>query len=264
MIIDYSVKDSLKSFKQEVLDELYRVHLQQGEMPLLFSGGMDGTFILRSLQELGVKVKTLSFSFSKDNDDFECQLVKKRCKQYGIENPEFFYFDDKKFFKHINALRSEKNIVYPAIHGFLMDYCVNDSQYDKFYCGMSCEYKLIQGKIVMPPMPQLFKKYNPNKTFGFTTDRTFLSYFKHPLFVSNYKKSNPPMYDGSEDKWYVRDLIYMDCFPDIERSTKNFTDIWTSRNHIAIPFIEHKKYYMPPSYEAPTPSVFDPEFLVNV
>ena len=265
MIIDYSVKDSLKSFKEEVLDELYRVHLQQGEMPLLYSGGMDSTLILRSLQELGVKVKTLSFSFTADNSDIECELVKNRCKKYGIENPEFFYFEKNKFFDHINKLRIEENIVYPALHGFLMDYCVRNSQYDQFYCGMHCEYKLSEGKILMPPMPAFFKKLYPNKTFGFTTDRTFLSYFKHPQFIMNYKKDIPKLPFAGEDVWYVRDLIYMDCYPDIERSLKNFSAQHNSyRDYITGPFLRNHYTYVPIGYKAPQPCVFDPEFLINV
>lgn len=261
IILDYSVKDNLKSFKEEVLDELYRVHQQQGEMPILYSGGMDGTFILRSLQELGVKIKTLSFSFTKDNSDHECLLVKERCRRYGIKTPEFFYFDKDDFISYAEYINQNKNIYYPSMHGFLMDYCVNNSPYNSFYCGMSCEYKLIQGKIVMPALPFIFKKNNPNKTFGFTNDKTFLSYFKHPLFMSNYKNDNPLLDDGMEDKWYVRDLIYMDCYPDIKRSLKNISAIWPSRDHITSVFSTKICNH---NFIKPASMVFDPEFLVNV
>ena len=54
--IDYSVKDTLKTFKEEVLDELYAQYSLHGNMPVMFSGGMDSTFIVRSLIELGIFV----------------------------------------------------------------------------------------------------------------------------------------------------------------------------------------------------------------
>lgn len=263
MIVDYSVAGSLKSFKEEVLEELYRVHQQQGEMPLLFSGGMDSTFILRCMQELGVNVRTVSFSFTKDNSDYDCELVKRKCKKYGLSDPEFFYMDEDKFYDHLYFLVNERNVVYPMLHGFFMDHFLTENPSEKFYTGMQGEFKLSKGNIVMPAGPIMVKRNFPNTLYCFTTDRTFLSYFKHPAFVNNFRKQNPYLRGFNEDRWFIRDLIYQDCFPDMEKEDKLIDNNW--RNYIknfyynsVQPVLALKKSAMI------QPCYFSAEFLVNL
>lgn len=162
--IDYSVKDTLKTFKEEVLDELYAQYSLHGNMPVMFSGGMDSTFIVRSLIELGIKPKTLSFSFSTDNSDYESQLVKRRCAEHGLDDPEFIYIDCDGFANHCRYLNEERNIKYSIIHGYLVDYFLSKTGDLKFLSGMSCEYKLRDNNIIMMPLPY---KVKGNNLIGF-------------------------------------------------------------------------------------------------
>ena len=263
MIVDYSVKDSLKSFKEEVLDELYKIHQQQGEMPVLYSGGMDSTFILRCLQELGISIRTVSFSFSKDNSDHDCTLVKNKCKKYGVKDPEFFYFEKEKFFNHLFFLVNEKNITYPMPHGYLMDHFLTEIPLRKYHTGLQAEFKYKGGRVMMPPGPVMIKTNHPDRLFTFTSDRTFLSYFKNSLFVNNHKKFNPYIPDRGEDVWFIRDLIYQECFPDMVKEEKLKYPVW--RDYLMLPFYnviepslgKRKNYVIPPCY-------FSGEFLVKM
>ena len=263
--LDYSVVNSLKSFKEEVLEELYNVYKLQGEMYVLFSGGMDSTFILRSLMELGFKPRTITFSFSKNNDDFDCELVKSKCKKYGLAPPEFFYMDEQGFFNHLEYLVDFKKIAYPMLHGYFMDYFLKTFKFSKFYSGISCEYKLRDNKVFLPVGPQLIKQNNPNQLYGFTTDRTFLSYFKNKILIDNYRKTFPPLVNGQPDYFYVRDLIYMDCYPDMNRESKNAPNPW--RDYIKIPYyteiLPHLEQRYPLIYSI-KPCEFDIDFLVNL
>jgi hypothetical protein len=264
--LDYSVVNSLKPFKEEVLDELYDTHKLQGEMPVLFSGGMDSTFIVRSLMELGLRPRTVSFSFSKNNDDYECELAKSKCKKYGLVPPEFFYFDKESFFNHLDYLVNVKNIAYPILHGYFMDFFLKSYKYDKFYSGISCEYRIKNNKVFMHSGPVLVKQNNPNQLYGFTTDRTFLSYFKNKIFRDNYKKTLPlllPPYHT--DLWHVRDLIYMDCYPDMNKEHKDVPNPW--RDYLKVPFyteiLPHIEQKFPLIYGI-KPWDMDLDFLVNL
>lgn len=267
--LDYSVLGTLKSFKEEVLDELHNLNKLHGEMPVLFSGGMDSTFIIRSLMELGLKPKTISFSFSKNNDDYECELVKSKCKKYGLEPPEFFHIDKKAFFDHLDYLLRERDTAYPMLHGFFMDYFLKSNKHGRFYSGINCEFKLMNGKVYMPPGPILVRQNNPGQLYGFATDRTFLSYFKEKIFVDNYKKPFPMLNGDRVDSWYVRDLIYMDCYPDMDREPKDIPNPW--RAHIKEPFynevVPYLKNRFPLLYHDKVgikPCEFDLDFLVNL
>lgn len=266
MVVDYSVSKNLKSFKEEVLDELYFIHKTNGEMPILFSGGMDSTFILRSLQTLGINPKLITFSWSKDNSDFFCQLAIQKSKKYGTAPPEFFYMDEEKFINHTNYIETQKKIFYPMLHGYFMDYFLSTTHYDKFYCGMQAEYKLENGEIIMPGLPALVKKNNPDRIYCFTSDKVFLSYFKHPLFLENYEKNNYIPFYGTLalDKWYVRDLIYQDCYPDMEKEVK-FPDT-PAMDYINMAFQQWSRtrpYRDPLNVEIP-PCTFDAKFLIEV
>jgi hypothetical protein len=205
------------------LNSLYKVH---GDIPLLLSGGMDSTFMLRSLIELGIKPRTITFSFSENNDSYECELVKKLYKKYDFYEPEFFYVDLNKLINFCGDLISNSNEAYPMLHGFVVHYFLKDTFKDKFLTGMGSEYKLIttfsnKSYIKMPYGPQQVKKNNPDRLFNFTTSRTFLSYLRHEKFLSNFKKPVPEEYQ-SPDEFYIRDQIYLDCYADIDLVTKEF------------------------------------------
>jgi hypothetical protein len=225
MIIDYSVEENLKSFKEEVLEELYSIYKNEGISDLMFSGGMDSTFILRSLMELGIKPNLHTICFTKDASDYDGLVAKSRCKQYGLKEPNFFYMDGYEIVKHIEMLTFEKKIAFPMLHGYYVDYFLSKVKDKKFYSGMLCEYKLSNKIITMPAGPIMVKLNNKNRLYGFSTSRTFLSYINHKKFIENYKRKNNTLNFESENQdnvWEIRNLIYTDCFPDIMIVEKDF------------------------------------------
>jgi hypothetical protein len=217
--IDYSVEKNLKTFKEEVLDELYSIHKNEGINDLMFSGGMDSTFILRSLLELGIKPELHTICFTKNASDYDGIVAKNRCKQYGLKEPTFFHIDKDEIVRHIEMLTFEKKISYPMLHGYYVDYFLTKMKDKKFYSGMGCEYKLSNRILILPPGPILVKFNNQNRLYGFSTDRTFLSYINHKKFIENYKRENNKINFESKNQdnvWEVRNLIYNDCFSDIK------------------------------------------------
>ena len=217
---DYSVEGNLKSFKEEVLDELYTLYKEHGDMPLLLSGGMDSTFILRSLVELGIKPRTMTFSYSENADDYECELVKKLHKKYGTYEPEFFKLDPLSFLNFCVNLVTKRKIAYPMIHGFVVHmFLENSTPGVKYFTGMGSEFKLFDNLIRLMVGPQMVMQNNPGRLFDFATSRTFFSYLNHEKFLNNYKKKVPADYQSPEP-FYIRDQIYLDCYPDIELSPK--------------------------------------------
>jgi len=224
MSLDYSVEDNLKTFKEEVLDALNAVHKDFNVNDQMFSGGMDSTFILKSLLELGINPKLHTISFSEDQTDYDSLRVKDQCKKFGIPNPEFFYIDRYKFFRHVDFLTYEKRIAYPTLHCYYVDYFLSKMEDKSFFCGMSCEYRASNGFITMNVAPPTIKRCNPNKLYGFDSSKTFLSYINNEIFKNNFLKENPTIDTYGENIWYIRDLIYNNCYPEIGIINKHVPD----------------------------------------
>ncbi len=221
IIIDYSVEKDLKSFKEEVLNELYSIYKNQNVNDLLFSGGMDSTFILRSFLELGIKPNLHTLCFAEDASDYDSINAKQQCKKYGIKEPNFFFLDIKDIVEHINFLTFEKQVALPSLHGYYVDYFLSKMQEIKFFSGMSCEFRLLpNGIITMGIGPPLLKLKTPNRLYGFDTSRTILSYVNDSIFKDNYLKKQPQCPIG-ENKWHIRNLIYNNCYSDISIIEKN-------------------------------------------
>lgn len=216
IFFDYSVEKNLKSFKEEVLNELYVIYKNENINDLMFSGGMDSTFILRSLLELGIKPELHTICFTKEASDYDGLVTKNRCKKYGLKEPNFFYIDIKEIINHAEKLMFEEKLFFPMLHGYYVDYFLSKMQENKFFCGMSCEFKSSpNGIITMGIGPPIVKLKNPNRLYGFDTSRTFLSYVNNPIFKDNYLKEQPPCPLG-ENKWHIRNLIYNNCYSDID------------------------------------------------
>jgi hypothetical protein len=236
MHLDYSVEEGLKTFKQEVLNTLYSVYKDFNINDQMFSGGMDSTFILRSLLELGISPKLHTLSFLKDQTDYDSLQAKAQCKKFGVQEPEFFYIDKYDFFKHVDILTYEKKIAYPALHCYYVDYFLSTMEDRKFFCGMACEYRTSKGFITMNVAPPIIKYCNPDRLFGFASSETFLAFVNNPIFKDNYLKENGVIETYGENIWRVRDLIYSDCYPEIGIITKKVPE----ENYIASHFYEHK------------------------
>jgi hypothetical protein len=255
ILVDYTVENNLKSFKEEVLNHLYDYY-KSNNMPLLFSGGMDSTFILRALVELGIKPEIITMSFSKKNNDYDCIRAKNLCQQYGVSQPEFIYYKKEAIFKHINELVYDRGIAYPMIHGFYMSYILKLFPQVQFLCGFGSEFKLINDNITIPYGPLLVKLNNPDRLFDFTTSRTFLSYLNHEQFYTNYKKILKLPLIERPDAYYVRNLIYQNCYPDIDIEEKKLPeDRYISENfYLQIdPFIRQN-----------FPQINTPSFLFSI
>jgi hypothetical protein len=213
--LDYSVEEELKSFKEEVLDELNCVYKNFGVRSQTFSGGMDSTFILKSLLELGITPQLHTFSFSKDQTDYDSLRAIDQCKKFGLQKPEFFYIDKYDLFKHIDILTYEKKIAFPILHCYYVDYFLSKMGEEKFFCGMACEYRTSKGIITMNIGPPIIKHFNPNRLYGFASSKTFLAYVNNPIFKTNFLKENPVIERYGENIWHIRDLIYSDCYPEM-------------------------------------------------
>jgi hypothetical protein len=234
--LDYSVEEGLKPFKEEVLDALHGAYKDSGVNDQMFSGGMDSTFILRSLLELGITPQLHTLSFSKDQTDYDCLRAKEQCKKFGVQEPEFFYLDKYDFFKHVDILTHEKGVAFPTLHCYYVDYFLSKMADKKFFCGMACEYRVSNGVITMRPAPPIIKHFNPNRLYGFDSSKTFLAYVNNPIFKDNFLKENPIIESYGENIWRVRDLIYNDCYPEVAIIDKKSPD----DNHLASHFYEHK------------------------
>lgn len=218
--IDYSVEENLKSFKEEVLNHLYDVHKDVGVDNLLFSGGMDSTFILRSLLELGIAPRLHTLSFSKDLTDYDSLLAISQCKKFGVKKPKFFYLERQDVIKHINTLAFDRGIALGHLHSYYVDFFLSSMGNKKFFCGMACEYRITEGLVKINPAPAILKFYNPDRLYGFDSSRTLLAFINNQIFKENYLIKNDIINVYGENVWRVRDLIYNDCYPEIDILTK--------------------------------------------
>jgi hypothetical protein len=212
--LDYSVEANLKSFKEEVLNTLNQHYQNFGITDQMFSGGMDSTFILKSLQVLGLSPHLHTMSFSKDNTDYGALLAKAQCKKFGVKEPEFFYVDKDDFLNHVNFITYEKKIGYPSPHCYYMDYYASKMGNKKLFFGM-CEYRTSKGVVTLNKAIHAVKEGVPNRFYGFESSETFLAFVNNTIFKRNYLKDNP-FEMGRENIWHVRDLIYSNCYPKIE------------------------------------------------
>jgi len=228
--LDYSVEANLKSFKEEVLNRLYTIHKEHAVNDLLFSGGMDSTVVLRALQELGVTPQLHSLSFSKDETDYGTLLAKKQCKKFKAKEPEFFYLDKDDFFKHIKMLTYEKKIAYPFLQGYYMDYYLSKTGDTKFFSGM-CEYRTVNGVVVLNPGPEFVRNIFFNRFYGFECSETFLAFVNDLKFKNNYLKPTPIEKYG-QNVWYIRDLVYNNAYPELGMPPKRGHD----DDYITVPY----------------------------
>ena len=230
--IDYTVDVNLKSFKEEVLDCVYDLYKTHGDITLLFSGGNDSSFLLRTCIELGITPQTISFIFTQNYNSEDIKRAKQFCSSYSLKELEFVNIDGNEIINHINYLTEEEGIVYPQIHGYVMDYFLKTNKGTKYISGMGSEFKQHGLELKFPPMPWMVKANNPDQLFDFTTSRTFLSYVNNKINVDNYKKQTKIYFTENgyprSNQWYIRDLIYNDCYPDLNLPYKTESDFESS------------------------------------
>lgn len=240
--LDYSVEENLKSFKEEVLNQLYKHHKESSVDTLLFSGGMDSSLILRGLQELGINPKLYTLSHSKDGMDHAPLLARARCKQFGAKEPEVLHIDKDDLFKHIDNLTYKEGIAYPTTGAYTMDYALSKMGDIKLFCGMSCEYRCYSDGIIKLHLgPPFLRATRPNRFYGFDSSETFLAFVNHPIFKANYLNPIPSIKPYGDNVWYIRDLIYSDAYPELGTPTKRDNDemhILEHFNEVVLPKIK--------------------------
>jgi hypothetical protein len=122
-----------------------------------------------------------------------------------------------------------------------MDYFLQSTT-GKIFTGLGSEYRLVNKCLDLNVPPLLTKINSPNRLFDFTNDRTFLAYVNNSILKSNYDKPNPSCSVG-ENVWHVRDLIYQDCYSDIDIIEKDLPGDNLIAEHINknyVPEIEKK------------------------
>lgn len=225
--LDYSVEADLKSFKEETLNHVYSLYKEHGTS-LLLSGGNDSMFILRALKELDITPDIVTFSFNKNTLGNEYKKLYDTCAKFNINKPDLIYINFKEIYEYINYLTDVRNIYYPILHGYVMDYFLNTQSKSKFLSGMGSEYREQEHNrdyLKFAVGPFLVKNNNPNRIFDITSSRTFLSYINTDICKLHYSKpvSYLKMIHNSTPRpniWYIRDLIYNNCFPDLNLPDK--------------------------------------------
>lgn len=232
--IDYSVESNLKSFKEEVLETLYKDYKLNNVDCLLLSDGMDSRFLSLCIRELNIPITCISFAFNNELNEIK-QRINDHVKKYNLKH-EYFFVEKEKFFKHLDFLTFDKNIAYPVINGYYIDFVLNNFKNSKFFSGASCEFKLYDCQYIVLGMsnPYFMNINNPKQLFGFYNSRCFLSYINSPIFLSNYDRNPKTLYRS--DEWFIRDLIYQSCFPDL---TVNLKGLYEDKEIVS----EYNRHY---------------------
>ena len=243
--IDFSAEDSLKSFKQEVLDHFYTI-CKDKEVFVIFSGGNDSRFIARSLIELGIKFSAGTYVHAADYSEYNNTVSTSFCKQWNIKH-EPIYLEETNFYKQVLEWALDKNIVYPICNSYYMHWLMNRQRENGFngvfLSGAGSEFKLINGVIPIPHNNEFVKSHNPD-WHNFTTSRILLSYIKNPIFLEEYKTTKMNGFD-------VRDKIYKDAYSDTEfvektRGADLHIEEWLTKNQKLISFTNKKRFMIKP------------------
>lgn len=215
--LDYSVHKDLKSYKEEVLDSLYKIYKKHSVDRLLLSDGRDSSFIAMCLKELGISFKPLSIIFSKYQTLTTSKIIN-FCKSINV-TPSFFVIEEEAFLNHVKVLTYDKKIAYPMIMGYYSDFLTTQLQ-DKFFCGFGSEFRYEGNGELSIGMhtPALLLERYPDFFFNFKNSRVLFSYVNHPMFKKYYKLNQ--MSIPRPDIWYIRDLIYNSEFSNLSLEPK--------------------------------------------
>jgi len=214
--IDFSVESTLKSFKEEVLDHFERI-CKNKDVKLILSGGGDSRFIARCLIELGIPFTACTYVHKKDLSDYDSLVSTSFCRQWKIKH-EPIYLDERLFAEFVMDISQNSKVVYRIQNPYMMHYMMKLQEERGFkgifLSGAGSEFKVVNGKMPLPWNNTLIEIYCPDKWFNFTTDRTLLSYVRHPIFLKEFKNTKEIGFD-------IRDRIYRECFPDTVFPKKN-------------------------------------------
>lgn len=220
---DLSLKDKVKSFKEEVLDHVKRITDKHDEVYLLLSGGMDSRFLALILLELGVDFTAITFSFDPNYNENDVFISKSFTKKYNIKH-EIFYLSQEEFAGCVDFYGG-KNFFINIMHAYNIFCTVH--RYNKpkcaFLSGACSEFKIENKKISLGHWVEFVKKIHPN-FYNFTTERIFLSYLNEKIIRENWENK----YVSSP--FYLRNLVYTNIYPELDTNEKRGVAVNT--NHL--------------------------------
>ena len=203
---DYSLYGTTKSFKEEVKDHFKEIVSKYKHVYLLFSGGMDSRFISLILLELGVDFTAITYSFSKNFDDYDAKVSSEFSKQHGFKH-ELFYIDEHELQICVDE-GIEKGVFIPVLNSYYILSAVK--RYNKpdcvFLTGACSEYKINNGIVDLSWNFLACKYFYPNM-YNFTTSKIFLSYFDEPIIKECWA-------DKSLGRFGARNKLYHSFYPD--------------------------------------------------
>jgi hypothetical protein len=244
---DESVDESLKSFKEEVIDHILQV-TNKKDVILLFSGGNDSRFVARTLMEINVPFRAITTCFKQDFTDYDSIVSQQFCLSNHIEQ-ERIYVNRRNFFEEVKHLALHKRMVYPALVCYYIQTVIEKERnagFDGvFLTGCGSEFKIGSVykvcddiKLFLRHHPYILMENNLGVLYNFTTDRTFFSYIRNEHFIQNYKTS--------KDGFDIRDKIYQDCYPDLKLEKKTpAEDLYLQEYYDdkIVPYLKHLNPY---------------------
>ena len=223
--LDYSLRDKVKTFKEEMVDHLkYVVEKHEGgEIYLLLSGGMDSRLLGLVLLDIGVKFTAVTYGYDLYFKDVDSVSSIEFAKEHGIKH-EIFYLDLSEVMDTIYKY-NQIDFFMPILNTYYILSAVN--RYYKpncaFITGAGSEPKITDGKI---PIAYNAEKLKQLHTFiyNFTTDRILFSFANDPIVKENW---NNKLFD----KFDVRNMVYQKAYPSLKLIEKVIGGDYYIRNH---------------------------------
>lgn len=210
--LDYSLRGTTKSFKEEVADHIKNVVKGYDEVYLLFSGGMDSRFLSLLLMELGIDFTAITYAFSPNFDDYDSRASKDFSKRHGFKH-ELFHLELKEFADCIKY-HNDLGFSFPALNTYYV--LTTLRRYNQpnrvFLTGVASEFLIENKKVDIRWVIYVYQTIYPN-IHNFTTDRILFSYLDEPIIKDNWQ-------DLSLGRFYLRNKVYGSIYPDKLKSLK--------------------------------------------
>jgi hypothetical protein len=218
--LDYSLRGTTKSYKEEVTDHIKSVVEGRDHVYLLFSGGMDSRFLALLLLEMGIDFTAITFSSSSMYDDYDSYVSKDFSKRHAFKH-ELFNIGSFDVWSCAERYYEQKEISFVFLHAYYIFLAIE--KYNKpnsvFLTGAGAEFRIKDKKIKKNFLISMLQVVYPN-IYNFISDRILFSYFDEPIIKDNWQ-------DESSYTQYYRDKLYNSIYPDkleiIEKSTSNHT-----------------------------------------
>lgn len=204
--LDYSLRGTTKSFKEEVADHFKNIVKDYGQIYLLFSGGMDSRFLALLLLELEIDFIAITYAFSSRYDDYDSRVSKDFSKRHGFKH-ELFNIGSFDTWSCVEKYY-EKGLVSHNLNSYYILLALQ--KYDKpncvFLTGAASEFLIQNKKIDLRWFLPVYQTIHPN-IHNFTTDKILFSYLDEPIIKDNWQ-------DESLGRFDLRNRLYTSIYPD--------------------------------------------------